>query len=198
MIYTQTMDESIPLQLPSWLTDNREVCDRTRISKTQIEVQEAIFESIFEELCEHYTRTSSVKELIESDPRNLSFRVFMKWLNKKENVAKKMEFEDAARYGAFGEEERLMKIAMGTAKDENGNLMINDVARDKLIIDTIKYKQSINDKDRYDRDKNINIKQTTTFNIRNILESREDKMREYLLNDPNVIDVTPKLTNDDD
>lgn len=172
--------------LPDWLS----VPDPKppRMSKSARELLHVEYEQIFEKMIEGVYRGNFIRQLIEDDPRIISFESFMRWV--KRDTARYDRFLEAQEMSAIFEVDDALKIADGVgAIDPASNDTVN---RDKLRIDTRMKRASFHHKKRYGESKQIEL--TGTVSITDALAAANARVLEAEVLD--VTDVTPRLENE--
>lgn len=169
--------------LPNWLS-----CPDPkppRPTKAARELLHLEYEQIFERLIEGVYRGSFIRQLIEDDPRIVSFESFMRWV--KRDPARYDRFLEAQEMSAIFEVDDALKIADGVDSiDPSSNDTVN---RDKLRIDTRMKRASFHHKKRYGETKQIEF--GGTISITEALAQAQARVVEA-----EVVDVTPRLEND--
>lgn len=89
--------------------------------------KELQFENLFEGALDRLSMGHQLTDICDDDPRGLNPVEFLKWIKK-----------DKTRYDRFKESQELAAefLIYGAIKAANGNDSMNDVNRDKLIVDT--------------------------------------------------------------
>lgn len=113
-------------ELPSWL-ELTQTTSTTSPSTSIGPYKELQFENLFEGALDRLSMGHQLTDICDDDPRGLSPVEFLKWIKK-----------DKERHNRFKESQELAAefLIYGAIKAANGGDSMNDVNRDKLIVDT--------------------------------------------------------------
>jgi hypothetical protein len=167
------MDKTIdlkPTPLPDWLSaDPSMSLPKYPVTQAQMELQESIFESLFEMVLDKLVNGDSIRRFIETDPRGISLGQFISWVMK--NPHRKRRYDEAQEYGTYVMADDIKEIAKGEDSTE-------DIARSSLRVSTMKWSMQTNNRKKYGDIKQVDINSTSTIDIRAKLEQRENRVRE--------------------
>ena len=116
--------------LPSWLdTDPTTSLSTAPVTRdpTGITYRELQYTNLFESALDRLALGHQLLDICDDDPRGISAVEFLRWIK-----------NDKERYNRFKESQELAAefLVYGAIKAANGNDSMNDVNRDKLIVDT--------------------------------------------------------------
>ena len=131
--------------IPEWLrpTDDEVLSTKFPTTSAHREIQRIAYESIFERVLEGAMEGESIKSLVKTDPRNVSYGQFMAWVER--NPERLKQYEQAKKIGTHAVLEDMKDIS-----DGNG---LEDVNRSKLRIDVRKIELQSWNKERYGNEK---------------------------------------------
>lgn len=166
------------LELPNWLS-----CPDPEPPKLPVESRELLhtqYEQMFERVIEHIYRGRSLRDMLESDYRVVSYEDFLRWVKR-----------DPMRHERFKEaqESRTEFIAGEILEIADAEDSIEDVQRSKLKIDTRKWLMGAWNKKRYGEVKQVEV--AGAISITDALQQARMRIVEA-----DVVDVTPRLEND--
>jgi len=124
--------------IPHWLLPIEEDTRYPR-SKERLEIQRITYESLFERSLETIMEGGSIRELVKTDPRDVSYGSFIAWI--KSNPEREKRYKEARKVGSDAVLEKMKEIADGDG--------LEDVQRSKLRIDVRKIEIQAWDRERY-------------------------------------------------
>lgn len=139
MVVFKRLDSAIlphmetPTPVPSWLEPSPTVEQSpTPLAKyprtaQEMTLRELTYENFFEASLDRLALGHPLKDIVDDDPRQISAADFLKWIKK-----------DKTRHERFKESQELAAefLVYGALKASQGSDSLNDVNRDKLIVDT--------------------------------------------------------------
>lgn len=131
-------------EIPAWLLPIDEGLPRYPSTKLEREIEQLVFEALFERVLDQLVEGKAVKNFVESDPRQVSFGRFMRWVRKDPN--RKSRYDEAQLIGTEVLAEEMKEIADGTDSPE-------DVNRSKLRVDTRWRLMQANNREKYGAEK---------------------------------------------
>lgn len=161
-----------PTTLPDWMTVHATSDDpplpkfpRTRDER---QLEQSIFEAIFETVLDFAIEGKSIKRLINSDPRNVTYGRFMQWL--KRDQERFAQYEEAREIGAEAVMEEMKEIA-----DAENSL--EDVQRSQLRVNVRKIELQAWNRKRYG-DKQ-QIEQSVTIDLTGAIAKAQARLENY-------------------
>lgn len=172
MCYIVSMDT---LELPMWLAPAHtthnidDTLPRFPLTREQIEIEQLVFEAVFQRFLDGISEGQPPKAIIANDPRNISYGRFIRWVRK--DPARLERFEEAQELGTETLAADMIEIADAANSAE-------DVQRSALRVNTRwKLMQAWNRK-RYGEKQQVDVTNTTTISIKNLLEQREQRLHQ--------------------
>lgn len=163
--------DATPTTLPDWMTihPTQEDPPLARFPRTreEREWERIVFESIFETVLDHAIEGKSIKTLINSDPRGVTYGRFMQWL--KRDTERFAQYEEAREIGAEAIMEEMKEIADGLTTME-------DVQRSQLRVNVRKIELQAWNRKRYG-DKQ-QIEQTVTVDLSGAMEKAQRRLEQ--------------------
>lgn len=153
--------------LPDWLLPTE--LPRYPTTKDQREIQEITFATVFERVIDGIIEGKSAKEIVETDPRYISYGRFIQWIRRDKERLKR--FHEAQKCSAEVFMEESQQIA-----DGDPNQPPEDVQRSRLRIDVRWKRIQAYDRERYGEKQSVDVNTNTTITIKNLLEKREQKL----------------------
>lgn len=131
--------------LPDWLrpTDDEVLDIKYPVTPSHREIQRITFESLFERALEQVMEGKSVKSLVESDPRGVTYGQFMRWVRSNPERSKAMD--EAEEIGTDVTADELKEISDGDG--------LEDVQRSTLRVNTRKWLMQTRNKKKYGAEK---------------------------------------------
>jgi hypothetical protein len=173
--YVPTPAPTTPL--PEWLTihedrGNPQFLPRHPRTKTELELEQITFESVFEVILDRLIEGDAPKPIIDDDPRGISYGRFMRWVRKDPERVRR--WEEAEEIGA-----EVLVGEMTAIADGDPNIPPEDVNRSKLRVDTRKWLLQVRNRRKYGDKQQLDITSTTT-SISATLQLREERLAELL------------------
>lgn len=166
--------------LPDWLS----VPDPnlpTRLPPSSRDLLHTQYDQIFERVIEDVYRGRSLQSLVESDPRIVSFEVFMQWVKRDPGRANRLKEAQEGRTEFLAGE--ILEISDGVNSiDPTSNESVN---RDRLRIETRKWLMGAHNRKKYGESKQVEL--TGSVSIVEALAAANARVIEG-----EVIDVTPR------
>lgn len=138
--------------LPDWLTaspsDSKELVTN---KKTNLALLHTQYENMFEGVLVKLSSGIPLTEIIRSDLREIEYEHILRWINSDEE--RKCRYQEAQELGTEVLAGEILRIADGV--DEEGNMVLEDVQRSKLRIDTRKFVMGAWNRKRYGENKQI-------------------------------------------
>ena len=127
--------------IPEWLrpTDDDILNTRYPMNKDHREVQRITFESLFERALENVMEGKSIKSLVESDPRNVTYGQFMRWI--RSDPERSAAMDEAEIIGTDVTADELKEISDGDG--------LEDVQRSTLRVNTRKWLMQSRNRKKY-------------------------------------------------
>lgn len=166
--------------IPDWLTpDFDPAVDSRPESDERKALRHRQYASVFETVLERVAMGMTVKQALDLDRRDTDFSHFLRWVMT--DRERKSRFYEAQEIGTEWLADETIEIA-------DANESIEDVARSTLRINTRMKLIAARNSKRYGEKRQV--EQTITIDL---ISARE---RADMLRDGNIIDITPRLTND--
>ena len=138
--------------LPSWLSAPDP--DKKRAPLITRELLLVEYENMFEAFVEKVCRGESLRELVEEDPRCVSYEHFMRWV-RKDPVRHERYKECQSIYTEILASD-IVRISDGLDK-KTGELTMEDINRSKLQVETRKWLMTVWNRPRYGEVKQIEL-----------------------------------------
>jgi hypothetical protein len=159
-----------PSPMPDWLSaDTDMTLPKYPTTAEQRILVETTYTNLFEQFLEMIAEGHSARRFITSDPRGITYGRFIRWVMS--DTERKRRYEETQAISAESVMEDITDI-VGHDSDST-----NDVTRDALIINTLKWKMQVYNRKRYGDIKQLDVNSTSTINIKAVLENREQKLR---------------------
>jgi hypothetical protein len=130
--------------IPNWLTPTAEDTPLVTYPSTtrDISLKELVFENFFESSLDALVEGRTIRSLIQEDNRNISEPQFMRWILK--DKTRKQRYHEALEVAA----EIMLPDLIPTARGDG----INEVERDKLVVNTMVKAMSFMSPNRFGKD----------------------------------------------
>ena len=163
-----------PTPMPDWLSaDTSQSIPSYPTTPEDRLLQETIYQSLFETSLDAICEGIDLQQFINRDPRNINYGKFVRWILK--DPERKVRYYEAQAIMAEILMSRASQASLGII-NENG--VPNEVPRDTLIVNTAKWMMGVYNRQRFGETKQIDINNTTTVNVRSLLEVREQKLQQ--------------------
>ena len=168
------------LEMPSWLAPQPHLqllapipssapSSTPTISEDGRILMEMTFQNLFERALEQIVMGRPLSHILKDDPRNIDYPKFMRWMHK--DPQRQQRYYEAREIGCELIVDELITIA--DAQDDN----MEDVQRSSLRIGTRKWYLQVCNRKRYGESKQLDINTTTTVDMRQLLEIRDQRLQ---------------------
>lgn len=154
--------------IPSWLMVDQADQLLARHPKVLKELTDQIYEIAFEQALVKLVSGRTLDSIIGEYHTPIEIDRFRSWIYK--DPIRKQRYNNAMEIGTEALEDEILRIADGTTGDPE------DVQRSTLKIGTRKWLMGVRNRRKYGDVKQLDVNNTTTVNIKNLLEQREAQL----------------------
>ena len=181
MMTTNSFSPADALVLPPWLAQSEQIgqddsldnfpsVPRLSVSSERRELLEMMYDNFFVSVLERVANGEPLSQIVREDPRCFDIANFRSWVHR--DPKRKSQYYDARAIGAESVEDELISIA------DASDSPMEDVQRSTLRIGTRKWLLGVWDRKRYGETKQLDINTTHTVDMRALLATRENRLRD--------------------
>ena len=175
--------------IPSWLMVEQTDKLLARHPAVLRELTDHIYEIAFEKVLTQLVSGRTLDSILGEYHAEIETERFRSWIYK--DPMRKQRYNSAMEIGTEALEDEILRIADGTGGDPE------DVQRSTLKIGTRKWLMGVRNRRKYGDVKQLDVNNTTTVNIKNLLEQREAQLMNVIEGEVLVERIEGPINGDD-